>query len=99
MNKRKVPVFSSEAEEAAWWYRHRRDLEQEILSAARKGRLKRLTRRKLLARLRASTRVISIRVPEDDLAMARKQAAARGLPYQTYLKSLLHQALRKAKSA
>jgi predicted DNA binding CopG/RHH family protein len=32
---------------------------------------------------------------EADLALARKQAEEKGLPYQTYIKSLLHEALRK----
>jgi predicted DNA binding CopG/RHH family protein len=27
--------------------------------------------------------------------LARRQAAEKGLPYQTYIKSLLHQALRQ----
>jgi predicted DNA binding CopG/RHH family protein len=49
----------------------------------------------LLKRISAS-RVISIRLPEADLAKARRQAASKGLPYQTYVKSLLHEALEKA---
>jgi hypothetical protein len=36
---------------------------------------------------------ISLRVPEADLAMARRQAEQKGLPYQTYIKSLLHETL------
>jgi predicted DNA binding CopG/RHH family protein len=34
--------------------------------------------------------------PEIDIELARQQAARKGLPYQTYIKSLLHQALRQA---
>jgi predicted DNA binding CopG/RHH family protein len=37
--------------------------------------------------------MISLRVPEADLALARRQAAQKGLPYQTYIKSLLHETL------
>jgi predicted DNA binding CopG/RHH family protein len=37
--------------------------------------------------------VVSLRVPETDLALARKQAEQKGLPYQTYIKSLLHETL------
>jgi predicted DNA binding CopG/RHH family protein len=37
--------------------------------------------------------VISLRVAEADLAMARRQAEQKGLPYQTYIKSLLHETL------
>jgi predicted DNA binding CopG/RHH family protein len=43
---------------------------------------------------------IHIRLPEADLALARKLAERKGLPYQTYIKSVLHEALqREAKRA
>ena len=32
---------------------------------------------------------------EADLDLARKQAQEKGLPYQTYIKSVLHEALVK----
>ncbi len=51
----------------------------------------------LQQRIASTTKVISIRMREDDLALAREKAAAKGLPYQTFLKSLLHEALRTAK--
>jgi len=38
-------------------------------------------------------RAISIRLPVPDLALAQELAARKGLPYQTYLKQLLHDAL------
>lgn len=37
---------------------------------------------------------ITIRLAEDDLARARTFAADKGLRYQTYLKMLLHEALK-----
>ena len=54
-----------------------------------------LTKQKLLARIAASkkTPVVALRIPEADLALARKQAEEKGLPYQTYIKSLLHETL------
>jgi len=42
---------------------------------------------------RPETRHISIRLSAIDLAIANKLAAAKGLPYQTYIKSLLHESL------
>ena len=42
---------------------------------------------------RPETRQISIRIAAADLVMASRLAAAKGLPYQTYIKSLLHEAL------
>src|SRR5579872_4833431 len=42
---------------------------------------------------RPQTRHISIRLSAVDLVLANKLAAAKGLPYQTYIKSLLHESL------
>jgi predicted DNA binding CopG/RHH family protein len=92
MNKQKVPAFRSEAEEARWWYANREELDRVMESAARTGRLKTLSPAELLKRATAS-RVISIRLHEADLTRLRRLAAQKGLPYQTYMKSLLHEAL------
>ena len=92
--KRMIPASQSEAAEAEWWYKNRARLDKDLLEAAKKGELKRLDQATLKARLAASkARVVSIRLPENDIALARRQAAQKGLPYQTYIKSLLHQAL------
>lgn len=42
---------------------------------------------------RPQTRQISIRLSAADLLSAASLAAEKGLPYQTYIKSLLHEAL------
>jgi predicted DNA binding CopG/RHH family protein len=44
---------------------------------------------------RTLSRLLSIRVPEADIALAQRLAASKGLPYQTYMKSLLHEALER----
>jgi predicted DNA binding CopG/RHH family protein len=96
--KRVIPAFKSEAEEADWWYKNRARLDKDLVEAAKKGQLRRLNHTTLKARLAPSrARVVSIRLPENDIELARQQAAQKGLPYQTYIKSLLHQALRRAK--
>lgn len=93
--KRTVPSFATETQEAEWWYRNRGKLDKDLLAAARSGELKTLNRKTLAARIARSkaAKVISIRLAEADIEMARSQAARQGLPYQTYIKSLLHQAL------
>jgi predicted DNA binding CopG/RHH family protein len=91
-------AFKSEAEEAEWWHKNRARLDKDLVEAAKKGKLKRLDPATLRARLTASkSRVISIRLTEEDIELARRQATQKGLPYQTYIKSILHQALRQAK--
>ena len=96
MTKRKVPRFQTERDEASWWDRNRTELDKDFVKAAQKGKLKRLDKIALRTRVTASTKVISLRMLEDDLALAREQASAKGLQYQTFLKSLLHEALRRA---
>ena len=93
--KRVVPTFKSESEEAEWWYKNRARLDKDLVEAKK---LKRLDTATLKARLAASkSRVVSIRLPVTDIELARQQATQKGLPYQTYIKSVLHQALRQAK--
>src|SRR5450432_2416920 len=48
--------------------------------------------RGLTSEARAS-RNVTIRMAEADLHLARKQAEEKGLPYQTYTNSVLHEAL------
>lgn len=44
---------------------------------------------------RVLSRLLSIRLPEPDIALAQRLAQSKGLPYQTYIKSLLHEALER----
>jgi predicted DNA binding CopG/RHH family protein len=44
---------------------------------------------------RPELKLISIRLSASDLAMANQLASRKGLPYQTYIKSLLHESLVK----
>ena len=89
-----APKFKTEAEEAKWWHANRGKLEQSLINAMDEGTVQRGTAQTLTREARTS-RNVTIRMAEADLALARKQAAAKGLPYQTYIKSLLHEALMK----
>ena len=95
--KRVVPAFATEAEEADWWYKNRNQHGKQLLAAVKGGEARVLTNEKLLERIAASRKtpspVVALRIPAADLALARKQAEQKGLPYQTYIKSLLHETL------
>jgi predicted DNA binding CopG/RHH family protein len=99
MNKKKrtIPAFATEAEEAVWWYKNRNVHGAQLRAAVKGGQAQRLTEQKLLGRVAASSKmpaqVVALRIPQADLALARKQAEEKGLPYQTYIKSLLHETL------
>jgi predicted DNA binding CopG/RHH family protein len=96
-NKRTVPAFATEADEAEWWYKNRNVHGKQLLAAVKSGEAQVLTREKLRERIAASRKppspVVALRIPQADLDLARKQAEEKGLPYQTYIKSLLHESL------
>jgi hypothetical protein len=95
--KRIVPAFATEAEEAQWWFKNRNVHGKQLLAAVRAGEAKILTKDELRRRVDSSKKmaapVVALRIPAADLALARKQAEQKGLPYQTYIKSLLHETL------
>jgi hypothetical protein len=91
--KLKMPGFKSEREEAAWWDAHPEFITELFLKARKEGRIKRLPV------VRGMTKPVTIRMPVADVEAAREIAQRRGLPYQTYIKGLLHQALGREQKA
>jgi predicted DNA binding CopG/RHH family protein len=89
-----APKFETEAEEAQWWHDNRDKVEDALIDAMDNGTIRRGTAQRLTNEARISRNVI-LRMAEADLDLARKQAEEKGLPYQTYIKSLLHEALMK----
>ena len=89
----KIPKFKSEKEEAEWWDAHSDAVTALFLKARKEGKIKRLPV------VRGATRSTTIRLPIADIEAAQQMAEKRGLPYQTYLKGLLHQALERERKA
>jgi len=101
----KLPKFATEAEEAKWWFENDDKVFEEFKKAAQEGRLGRGGVRRLFAergipfKEPQPTPTTTIRLDPDDIAKARVQAAERGLRYQTYLKMIIHEALRNAEAS
>jgi predicted DNA binding CopG/RHH family protein len=91
--KRVVPKFATEAEEAEWWDQNRDMVSRDFREAGLKGEVKKLTVELLRERLASKARPVTIRLAEADIRLAQKQAERKGLPYQTYIRSLLHETL------
>jgi len=98
MKKLVMPKFKTEAEEAEWWDEHMDTVEENLIEAVENGTAGRATAERVLAEARGSKN-ITIRMPLADLEAAQKMAQKKGLPYQTYMKMLLHQALEKERRA
>jgi predicted DNA binding CopG/RHH family protein len=89
-----IPKFQSEAEEAEWWDRHREETGEWMEQAVAAGETTTLSA--VLERVRersggAST--VTIQVDAPDAERARALAAQKGVACETYLKTLLHDAL------
>jgi predicted DNA binding CopG/RHH family protein len=94
MTKKKkliIPRFSSEAKDARWHDRHKRQLESAIEQRIKEGGA--MTLRQAVAR--AKLRPVTIRLATEDIDMARGLAARKGIGYQTYIKLLLREALQR----
>jgi predicted DNA binding CopG/RHH family protein len=87
----KMPKFANESAEARWWAstEGREFLKQQSGTKKPKGSL-------IVANLsRTSSVQIALRLPAPDLAKAREIADRKGIGYQTLLKMLLHEGLRR----
>lgn len=93
MKKKKlvIPRFGSETEDARWHDEHKRQLESAMEQRIKDGET--LTGRQAVAR--AELRPVTIRLATQDIDTARELAARKGIGYQTYIKLLLREALRR----
>lgn len=86
-----VPTFVDEEEEATWWAgrQGRAFLEQKSAGPQKKGS-------RLVGQLNRTPSVqIALRLPELDVTKARELATRKGIGYQTLLKMLVHEGLRR----
>lgn len=95
-----MPKFKSESEEADWWASPAGRAYVKQKSAHSKRGAKGASKGKgagesrLVAKLNKKSSVqIAIRLPEADLAEARKIAERKGIGYQTLLKMFVREAL------
>jgi predicted DNA binding CopG/RHH family protein len=74
-------------------------IEAEAAFAANVYRDRAAINRKAQEILAAGSRQITIRLNNNEIALAKRQAEAKGLKYQTYIKMLLHEALARNQPA
>ena len=89
-----IPNFSSVQAEADWWASQPG---RKFLTSRPSGKkLKNASGSKLVAKLAASHSVqIALRLPSPDIAKAREIAERKGIGYQTLLKMIVHEGLRR----
>ena len=91
-----MPRFLNEGEEADWWASRqgREFIKQKSAGPPKKGNVQKGSR--LVGQLSRTTSVqIALRLPEPDVTKARELATRKGIGYQTLLKMLVHEGLRR----
>lgn len=96
-HKLMVPRFTSARAEAEWFDRNRRKLEADMSRRLRTGATVTLAKALAQSAAKEKTRLkpVTIRMQPDDLDAVRRLAEQKGLPYQTYIKVLLREALHR----
>ena len=97
MKKKQIvmPKFVNEAQEADWWASRegREFVKQKAAGTGKKGGAR---GSRLVGQLNKVASVqIALRLPEPDVAKARELATRKGIGYQTLLKMLVHEGLRR----
>ena len=91
-----MPKFVDEAQEADWWASRegREFVKQKAAASGKKGGAPGGSG--LVGQLNKVASVqIALRLPEPDVAKARELATRKGIGYQTLLKMLVHEGLRR----
>jgi predicted DNA binding CopG/RHH family protein len=78
-----IPAFKSERQEAAWWEKHRASVEADLRAAMRDNKTLSLADVLSHARQKRELRPVTIRLPSEDIAAARRLANDKGIGYQT----------------
>jgi hypothetical protein len=88
VEKRVIPEFQSEAEEAQWWFDHQDELLDDFIAAEAEGRL--LPGPALMYRVPPYN---VVHLKPAAVATAREQAARKGLAYEEYVEQLVEEGL------
>jgi hypothetical protein len=99
VGEKQLPKFSTEAEEAAWWYEHRQDTSDRLAGAVKSGTT--TNTRDFLREhgLIVDTEPVVVPVHSDDAERAKVLAASKGISFEEYLASLVHEGIGRDEAA
>ena len=102
MGKSRLTDARTEGEEARWFEQNQDRLLRLFEKAEKEGSLRiggksvGITLSKRTESLKKSpSEKVMLRIPTGDLDRARRQAAGKGIGYQTYIKMILHEGLER----
>jgi predicted DNA binding CopG/RHH family protein len=106
MRKKELAHARTEAEEARWFDENQDRLQKLFEQAGKKGALRVggksigiTVSKKTGALQKPPSQKVMLRIGTEDLNRARRQAAGKGIGYQTYIKMLLREGLDRQEHA
>ena len=96
MIKLVVPKGLTEQQEAEWWDANMDSVESNLLEAMGNGTIKRGNAERLLREARESEKIALARA---DLERAKKLSEKKKTDYETYVRTLFHQAIEREEAA
>jgi predicted DNA binding CopG/RHH family protein len=94
-----IPTFASTRAEAEWFDKNRKRLEADMRRRLGAGDTKTMAEALKQSAATEKLKPVTIRMRPDDLEAVRSLALEKGLPYQTYIKVLLREGLRRARAS
>jgi predicted DNA binding CopG/RHH family protein len=96
-----IPTFASARAEAEWFDKNRKKLAADMVRRLESRDTMTLAEAlaQSAAKEKAKLKPVTIRMRPDDLEAVRGLALEKGLPYQTYIKMLLREALRRVRAS
>jgi hypothetical protein len=91
-----MPRFENEGDEARWWFEHREELGQDMVAAAREGKLGVGTARRI-SEAAARNETAAAWLDPADAEFVRRQAVSHGMEYESYLRMIVHRAVEEEK--
>ena len=105
MPRKKLADAKTETEEALWFEENQDRILKLFEQAEREGALRVGGRsigitvsKRTESLMKPPTQKVMLRIPAGDLDRARRQAADKGIGYQTLMKMLLHEALSRGEA-
>lgn len=94
--RKELPAFKSEREEADWWYDNREKHAEEFIVAMAEGRVQ---QGGMARRLAAARAYAAYGLDRKDVSRAETLAEHRGMSLEKYLSQIVHEAIDREESA
>jgi predicted DNA binding CopG/RHH family protein len=97
--EKELPIFASETEEANWWCEHRHETDAYMAEMIVNGTARSLQDFLREEGLLVEVEAVTMHLVTDDATRAKNLALRKGMSYEEFLASLVHEGIARAEAA